>query len=200
MKKIILTDADGVLVTWLAGFESFMESQGHRLIPNTEHHYGMEERYGITSEQAYELIRLYNESPFIADLPAHADAVEYIGKLVNHGFKFVCITSISSHPNAAKYRRVNLEKLFGPHFLEIICLNMGSPKKAALMPWEGSGYFWIEDHIKNAEQGHELGLKTILVQQDHNAHYSTEKFNIVGPESPWQEIYHLVCKEYNLTT
>jgi FMN phosphatase YigB (HAD superfamily) len=200
MKKIILTDADGVLVTWLAGFEQFMASEGYNLIPGTEHHYGMEARYGISSDEAHRVIRLYNESPFIADLPAHEDAVEYIGKLVAHGFKFVCITSISSHPNAAKYRRENLEKLFGPHFLEIICLAMGSPKKAALMSWEGTGFFWIEDHIKNAEQGHEMGLRTVLIQQDHNAHYETDKFDIVGPKSPWQEIYHLVCKAYNLPT
>lgn len=200
MKKIILTDADGVLVLWVAGFEKFMASKGYQVIPDTEHHYFMDKRYPITDDQARELIREYNQSPFMADLPPYLDAVEYIGKLVEHGFKFVCITSLSNHPDSIKYRKTNLEALYGPNFLEIICLDMGTPKGAALLPWKDSGLFWIEDHIKNAEAGHDLGLKTILIQQDHNSHYSTEKFNVVGPLNPWQEIYHLICKEYNLPT
>jgi len=198
MNKIILTDADGVLVTWVTGFEKFMESKGYSVIPDTEQHYFMDRRYSITDEESRVLIREYNESAFIADLPPNKDAVEYVKKLAAHGFKFICITSISSHPDALKYRTQNLTNLFGDVFQEIFCLEMSSPKKASLMPWEGSGLFWIEDHIKNAEAGHELGLKSVLVYQDHNAHYRTDKFNVVGPENPWQEIYHLVCKEYNI--
>lgn len=197
-KKIILTDADGVLVHWVVGFEKFMSERGYQAYPKSDHHYNMHDRYPITEDQAHNFIREYNQSPYMADLPPYMDAVEYVGKLVEHGFKFVCITSISSHPDSAKYRRENLEKLYGQNFLEIFCLAMGTHKKAALMSWEGSDFFWIEDHIKNAEAGHELGLKSILIQQDHNAHYNTDKFSIVGPLNPWQEIYHLVCKDYNL--
>lgn len=198
MNKIVLTDADGVLVTWVAGFERFMATKGYIVIPDTEKFYSMSKRYPITDDEASALVREYNESPFISDLPAYMDAVHYVGKLVEHGFKFVCITSISSHPDSAKYRRQNLESLYGKIFLEIFCLEMGSPKYDALRSWEGSGYFWIEDHIKNAEAGHDLGLKAVLIMQDHNSHYQTDKFNLVGPLNPWQEIYHLICKEYNL--
>ncbi|HEY6434967.1 MAG TPA: hypothetical protein VIY47_00120 [Ignavibacteriaceae bacterium] len=198
MKKIILTDCDGCLVAWVTGFEKFMADKGYELIPDTDHHYSMTERYSIDVEEATKLIREFNESPYMIDLPPHKDSVEYIGKLVDHGFKFVCITSISSHPDSAKYRRENLENLYGPHFLEILCLDMGTHKKPALISWEGSGLFWIEDHIKNAEAGHSLGLKTVLIQQEHNQHYETEHFPIVGPDEPWREIYELICKEYNL--
>ncbi|HEY6436757.1 MAG TPA: hypothetical protein VIY47_09205 [Ignavibacteriaceae bacterium] len=198
MKKIILTDADGVLVTWLAEFQKFMASKGYELIPDTEHHYSMEDRYHITTDQSRDLIREYNESAYMAYLPSYKDSAEYIGKLVNHGFRFICITSISSNPISKIYRRANLENLFGEIFDDVICLEMGSKKGPALLPWEGTGFFWIEDHIKNAEAGYQLGLRSILVQQDHNQHYDTEHFPIVGPENPWREIYRLVCKEYNL--
>lgn len=198
MKKVILTDADGVLVVWVTGFERFMAAKGYEVIPNTEHEYHMDKRYPITDGEARALIREYNHSPFMADLPPHLDAVEYVGKLVDHGFKFICITSISNDPDAAKYRRMNLRALFGQNFLEIICLDMGTAKGPALLPWKDSGLFWIEDHIKNAEAGHELGLKTILIQQDHNSQYITDKFSIVGPSDPWKEIYSIICKEYNL--
>jgi len=198
MNKIILTDADGVLVTWLAGFEKFMESKGHKLIPDTEHVYSMAERFGITYDESRELVREYNESPYISDLPPYLDSIEYIPKLVDYGFKFVCISSLSDHPDAIKYRRENLENIYGDNFLDIVCLEMGAHKRSALMSWEGSGLFWIEDHIKNAEAGYDLGLRPVLIQHEHNQHYDTEEFPIVGPENPWRQIYELVCKEYNL--
>jgi len=198
MKKIILTDADGVLVTWLDGFEVFMFNKGYRVLPYTNHIYSMAERYNISYDKSRELVQEFNESPYIEHLPPYLDSTEYIPKLVDHGFKFVCISSLSDHPDAAQYRRKNLENLYGENFLEIMCLEIGSYKKPALMSWEGSGFFWIEDHIKNAEAGHHLGLKTVLIQHDHNQHYDTEEFPIVGPKNPWKQIYELICKEYNL--
>ncbi|HEY6436103.1 MAG TPA: hypothetical protein VIY47_05910 [Ignavibacteriaceae bacterium] len=197
-EKIILTDADGVLVTWLDGFGKFMESKGYEAIPNSGHNYSIKDRYYVTDEEGFQLIREFNESPFLADLPPYEDSIEYVSKLVDHGFKFICITSISSHPDAIRYRTENLENLYGPHFLEVHCLDVGAHKRPALMPWEGSGLFWIEDHIKNAEAGHSLGLKTVFIRQEHNQHYETEEFPIVGPEDPWRQIYELVCEEYNL--
>lgn len=197
-KKIILTDADGVLVNWLAKFDQFMADSGYKMIPGTEGYYSMTNRYGITEDKAYELIKSYNCGPFMAELSPFADAQEYIPKLADHGFKFVCITSISSHPDAQKYRSQNLKDLFGDIFLEVVCLETGAAKDHVLKLWEGSEFFWIEDHIKNAEVGHSMGLKSILVQQNHNAHYDTDHFTIVGPEEPWKEIYELVCEEYNL--
>lgn len=198
--KIILTDADGVLFWWFGGFKKFMEDKGYKLIPGTNQHYSMSSRYDINDEQAHQLINEYNESPYIANLEPYKDSVEYIKKLTDCGFKFVCITSLSEKPTAAKYRKENLEKLFGNVFIELICLKTGAPKTGALLPWEGSDLFWIEDHIRNAEAGYRMGLRTVLIQQDHNEHYETEHFAIVGPENPWKEIYEMVCKEYNLTS
>lgn len=198
MNKVILTDADGVLVTWLDGFEKFMDNKGYRVTPNTEHQYAMADRYSITVSRSFDLVREYNESSFIAQLPPFLDSIEYIPKLVEHGFKFICVSSLSSNPQAGLYRKKNLENLFGDNFLDVICLEMGSFKGPALEQWKDSGLFWIEDHIKNAEAGHSLGLKTVLIQHDHNQHYETEDFPIVGPTDPWKEIYELICKEYNL--
>jgi FMN phosphatase YigB (HAD superfamily) len=198
MNKVILTDADGVLVTWLDGFEKFMDFKGYQVTPNTRHEYAMADRYNITVSRSFELVREYNESSFIEDLPPFMDSTEYIPKLVDHGFKFICVSSLSSNPEAAKCRKKNLETLFGDNFLDVLCLEMGSFKGPTLEQWKDSGLFWIEDHIKNAEAGHNLGLKTILIQHDHNQHYDTNEFPIVGPENPWKEIYELICKEYNL--
>jgi hypothetical protein len=196
--RTILTDVDGVLLYWLAGFEKFMAFNNYDLIPNTESSYSIAERYNVTFDEGLELIRKFNKSRHIAGLPAYLDAVEHVGKLSKHGFRFVVITSLSNHPDAKKYRTQNLIDVFGDVFYDVVCLDMGEPKNNALAEWKGKDLFWIEDHIKNAEAGLEHGLRPVLIKQAHNAHYDTDKFPIVGPVNPWKEIYEMICKDYNL--
>jgi FMN phosphatase YigB (HAD superfamily) len=197
-EKIILTDADGVLVNWNNGFDKFMLSRGFPRIPNTDTDYSLALRHGITVHQAHECVREFNESRHIADLEPFADSVEYVIKLANHGFKFIVVTSISDHPDAHEYRTLNLEHLFGDVFEEIHCIEMGASKAHTLMQWADTEYFWIEDHMRQAEAGFEVGLKTILISHPYNSHYKTDLFPIVSYETPWEEIYDMVCKEYNL--
>ena len=83
-------------------------------------------------------------------------------------------------------------------FDEIVCLEMGSSKATELTRWEGSGYFWIEDHMRQAEAGHEAGLKTVLIDHPYNSHYKTDLFPTVSYTKPWEEIYDMVCKEYGI--
>lgn len=198
MKKHILTDADGVLVFWVQGFEKFMEGKGHKLRPGTEREYKMTARYDIDWDTAGALIKEFNESDAIANLKPFADSVEYVKKLVDKGFRFTVVTSISSAPIAKINRTTNLTKIFGNIFDEIVCIDMGASKFETLKRWQGTGYFWIEDHMRQAEAGYEAGLKPILIEQPYNEHYSTDLFPIVSYDNPWKEIYHMVCEEYKI--
>ena len=65
------------------------------------------------------------------------------------------------------------------------------------MRWADSKYFWIEDHMRQAEAGHEAGLRTILIKHPYNKHYYTDLFPIVSYETPWKEIYSIITAEYN---
>jgi|AntAceMinimDraft_11_1070367.scaffolds.fasta_scaffold36923_3 FMN phosphatase YigB (HAD superfamily) len=197
-QKIILTDCDGVLVNWNAGFIKYMAELGHVESPDGDQYYRIEDRYGVTSDVALKCITDYNHSPFIATLPAYMDSVKYVKALAEEGFRFVVITSLSSLPDARVYRMENLKNLFGDIFLEVICIGLGEPKDSVLKSWENSGLFWIEDHIENSEAGHKLGLKSILVQHGHNSKYDTDHFPIVGPGCPWETIYNLVQNEYGI--
>ena len=197
-ERIILTDCDGCLVMWNDGFNEFMKERGFPQLPNTDHSYNISDRHGITTKQSMAFVREYNEGPWIEDLEPFADAVYYVKKLASEGFRFIVVTSISDAPEAKMYRTGNLTSIFGDVFNEINCIKLGASKAHILTRWADTGYFWIEDHMRNAEAGHEVGLKSVLINHPYNSHYKTDLFPTVSYTSPWQEIYNMVCKEYNV--
>ena len=186
--KLILVDADGVLLDWEWAFNVWMQEHGFAEIAGSKLSYDMSIRYGITREQVRKLIRIFNESAAIGFLPALRDAMYYVKRLhEEHGFVFHCITSLSLDPNAQRLREMNLQKLFGPTVFErIVCLDTGADKTEALEEYEGSGCWWIEDKPENAAVGYEAGLKCLLVEHGHNMHYFHEGITLV---KSWREIY-----------
>jgi len=191
LDKLILTDADGVLLDWEYSFNVWMQEHGFEEIPGSKLNYDMSVRYNITRDQVVKLIRMFNESAAIGFLPAMRDAMFYVRRLhEEHGYRFHCITSVSANPNAQKLREMNLHKLFGPTVFEkIICLDTGAPKDDILLDYEGTGCFWVEDHISNAEAGYQAGLRPLLVEHGHNMHHYHEGITTV---KNWKHIYELV--------
>jgi beta-phosphoglucomutase-like phosphatase (HAD superfamily) len=191
LKKLILTDADGVLLDWEWAFNVWMQEHGFEEVPGSKLNYDMSMRYGIPKEQVKKLIRLFNESAAIGFLPALRDAMYYVKRLhEEHGFRFHCITSLSLDPNAQKLREMNLNKLFGTSAFErIVCLDTGADKEEALEEYEGTGCYWLEDKIENAEAGYRAGLRSLLVEHGHNMHHYHEGIITV---KNWKEIYQLI--------
>lgn len=207
MEKVILTDVDGVLLDWQGGFDVYMKDKGYTLLPNTEHYYNMTyrfirevnaKRYDISFEEMSELVREFNEGPLIEKLEPYKDAPEYVAKLASLGFRFIAVTSLSDDPDAYDYRANNLRNVFGDVFEELHCLPIGSSKQHVLTRWANTGYFWIEDHFKNAEAGWEVGLQTHLIDIDHNRCFHTELFPRLNTEEPWREIYERALEAYEV--
>jgi FMN phosphatase YigB (HAD superfamily) len=196
--KIILTDADGTIVNWNQAFEKFMESQGLPRIPGTEDEYSISVRHNIPAQTAMSYVQQFNESSAIANLEPFADSVEYVGRLAELGFRFIVVTCISDHPSAQYHRTQNLHSLFGDVFDEIHCIPLGASKANILLNWADTGFFWIEDHMRQAEAGYEAGLNTVLIDHPYNSHYNTDLFPRVSHTSPWREVYDMVCKEYRI--
>ena len=194
LKKLILTDADGVLLDWEWAFNVWMQEHGFEEVPGSKLNYDMSMRYGIPKEQVKKLIRLFNESAAIGFLPALRDAMYYVKRLhEEHGFRFHCITSLSLDPNAQKLREMNLNKLFGTSAFErIVCLDTGADKDDALQEYEGTGCYWLEDKIENAEAGYRAGLRSLLVEHGHNMHHYHEGITTV---KNWKEIYQLITDQ-----
>jgi hypothetical protein len=191
LNKLILTDADGVLLDWEWAFNVWMQTHGFEEVPGSKLNYDMSVRYGIPKEQVKKLIRIFNESAAIGFLPALRDAMYYVKRLhEEHGYRFHCITSLSLDPNAQKLREMNLNKLFGTSAFErIVCLDTGADKEEALQAYEGTGCYWLEDKIENAEAGYKAGLRSLLVEHGHNMHHYHEGITIV---KNWKHIYEII--------
>lgn len=192
MNKIILTDADGVLLNWEYAFCIWMEQHGYTQIDNGNHYYDLSERFNITRAEAKERVRIFNESAAIGFLPALRDAMYYVKRLhEEHGYEFHCITSLSLDPSAYQLRKMNLEKLFGPTaFTKLICLDTGADKEAALAKYQDTGFYWIEDKYENAVAGLKAGLRPILIE--HGFNMNEPILDGMKKCLNWREIYEYV--------
>lgn len=191
MKKIILVDADGVLLNWEYAFDIYLQQHGFGKVEGAEFEYDIGKRYGIDYEQGKKLIKIFNESAAIGFLPPHRDAMFYVKRLhEEHGFIFHCITSLSKDKNAQELRKMNLRKLFGETaFEKFVFLDTGADKDEALSKYANTGYYWIEDKPENAEVGLKAGLNPILMEHGHNMDHAVAGIQLV---KNWKEIYEII--------
>ena len=189
-QKLLLVDADGVLLNWEYAFAIWMEQHGHEKQPGAEFEYEIGQRYGVSPEQGRKLIKLFNESAAIGFLPPLRDAMYYVKRLhEEHGYVFHCITSLSSDVNAQRLREMNLTKLFGPTVFErITCLETGADKNHALEEYADSGCWWVEDKPENADLGYKMGLKSVLMEHGHNMNHQCP-YPVV---KNWREIFAII--------
>lgn len=188
--KLILTDADGVLLDWEWAFRVWMTERGYQFEESGKLEYSLHHHYkDITKEEIKKLIKIFNESASIGFLPALRDSVYYVKRLhEEHGYQFRVITSLSLDKNAAKLREMNLRKLFGNAIESVICLDTGADKDQALEPYRNSGMWWIEDKPENADVGYNLGLQSILVEHGHNMHHRCN-YDLA---KNWKQIYGII--------
>jgi FMN phosphatase YigB (HAD superfamily) len=191
MKKTMLVDADGVLFNWEYAFGLWMEEHGFKEVEGGKLLYDIGARYNIDRDQSKKLIKIFNESAAIGFLPPLRDAVEYVTRLADEGWTFICITSLSTNKYAQKLRSRNLEKLFGKNvFTEVTCLATGANKDAALAKYSGSDMWWIEDKVENAHAGASVGLRPLVMEHGFNMNDDT-----VRRVKNWKEIYEIVTVE-----
>lgn len=171
LTKIILTDVDGVLVTWICGFNDLMSKKGYpRKIPVE---YNLQKAFGVSKEVIDEVAFEYVTSDAIANLPPIKNSVKAIRYLhEKHGYVFHCITSISGHPKAHENRLKNLHNLYGKSAIyDLHCFDHNVDKKSILEGYRNEGHYWIEDHPENYEFGFDYGLNSLLVDQPWNVDY-----------------------------
>lgn len=189
--KVILTDADGCLLDWEYAFDVWMFQHGFQRKEGSQFVYNIGKRYGIDYEQGKKLIKIFNESAHMGFLPALRDSMYWVKRLhEEYGYVFHCITSMSADENAQALRRMNLEKLFGKTAFErIVILDTGADKDEALEPYRDTGCWWIEDKITNAVVGHEMGLRSLVMEHGHNMDFE-------HPDIPrvvsWKEIFERI--------
>lgn len=188
-QKVILTDADGVLLDWAYAFTQWMERHNFEMIPGGEAEYDVNKRYNLTIAEKDRIVRMFNESAWIRKLPPLRDAIKYVKKLhEEHGYVFRVITSLSDDTYAGRLRTKNLNELFGPTVFESFTyLDTGADKDEALEPYRGTGCWWIEDKPQNAQLGTDLGLESILIDHPFN-----KDFDAQYRAKNWKEIYDII--------
>ena len=192
LNQTILVDCDGVLCNWEYAFAIWMEQHGFESVAGSQFTYDIGDRYNISKDQSRKLIRMFNESAAIGFLPPLRDAMYYVKRLhEEHGYFFHCITSLSLDVNAQRLREMNLHKLFGDTAFErIVCLDTGADKHQALQQYAGSNCWWIEDKPENADAGHMLGLRSMLMEHGHNMHHNSA-YPVV---KNWRQAYDLITQ------
>jgi FMN phosphatase YigB (HAD superfamily) len=191
MKKTILVDADGVIFNWEYAFNLFMEEHGFETIDDAKLIYNIGVRYDIPEKQGKTMIKHFNESAMIGFLPPLRDAQEYITRLADEGWKFICVTSLSTNKYAQKLRTKNIKKMFGEDtFTDFIYLGTGANKDKVLQQFEGSNMWWIEDKVENALHGKEVGLRPLVMEHGYNMDDDR-----VRRVKNWEEVYEIVNAE-----
>jgi hypothetical protein len=187
-EKIILTDCDGVLLAWEDAFNQWMISKGFTI--KEEAIYDISKTFGIPKSLGNKLVKEFNESAWMGFLPAFKDARSGVAKLVEHGWQFIVITSLSLDSKAQMLRVSNLKNIFGKNvFIEVICLDTGADKDEELVKFKDSGLWWIEDKPKNAEVGLKYGLKPIIIEHEHNKEHEEDGIEYAYD---WEEILTII--------
>lgn len=187
--NVIVTDYDGVCAYWEHGFHMWMVSKGYHETTNGS--YNIEDKYGLTKEEADALVDAFNESAAMRRLPPIRDAIKYIRKLhEEHGYVFHCISAIPDTRDMYEARMENIENLFGKTAFERLTLcGHSSNKQELLKEYEGTGCFWIEDLMKNALMGLELGMQPLLMDHHYN---KNDHHSGVSRVYNWRQIYDLI--------
>lgn len=189
--KVILTDIDGVCLDWESSFNNWMTQKGHVLV-NADA-YKVHDRFAISQSDAKIAVRVFNESAKIGFLKPFRDSVHYIKRLhEKHGYVFHAVTSLSKDPAAQELRKMNLQKYFGSTAFEaFVYADTGQDKDEVLEPYRNLNYYWVEDKPINAELGHKLGLRSLLMAHNYNKEFWN--YNIKRVQN-WHEIYKIVLE------
>ena len=185
MNKIIVTDCDGVLLDWENSFYEWMKSKGYDA--QNVGVYDMADVFAMEKVEVKKLIKEFNNSSWMATLPVLRDARSGVAKLVEAGYEFHCVTSLSLDENTKMLRQQNLDNVFGKGvFTKLVCLDTGADKDEALEAYRGTACLWVEDKVENAIAGAKVGLESVVMSHNYN---QNSEFPLMRN---WKDIYDYV--------
>jgi FMN phosphatase YigB (HAD superfamily) len=196
MPKVILTDCDEVLFDWATPFEEWVRQTypEHRDAAGClQDFWHVEAWLGCELEASREMIRIFNSDPqywtCFAPLPG---VVENVHKLYSEDYRFVAITACATDRDTWDGRWKNLNDVFGYGVFDTLhCVGLAEPKKEHLARYQPT--YWVEDKMKHASAGADVGHTSFLINYKHNEKYRDDRVQRVDS---WDEIYqHIKLKE-----
>lgn len=176
MKKVLLTDVDGVILDWVKSFGQFAQSKGYKLLMETPSTWEMNEWIGTNSNTIKKLISEFNSSDLFESIPVFEDAKSILPKLAKK-YDLVAVTCCSKDPKTVSRRTKNLQKI-GVNFKAIHCLDFTESKLDVLRAY--SPTIWIEDRVEGAETGFEAGHQSFLRNTTYNKDYFHPKITRIN--------------------
>ena len=192
--KTILLDCDGVILDYETEFikhytDKLKLNNKNKNIPNISLK-SFEAFFNLPSEEITNMLKHFNNSEMFENLEPVKDAGKILKKLHHLGFKLYVITSCGNSKDIIQKREKNLLNKIGNIFADIVYLPLRSSKYEALFKWKNSGYYWIDDHVKNCKIGDKLGLNSFMFRTDFNK-------NILYPSiEHWQHFYNIIQNEH----
>ena len=124
MKKVIITDVDGVILKWQSMLPFFAQEKGIDLseilkCQYTEEFIHTKDLFKCTPERARKLKREYHNSNWIRHLTAYNDALDVLNSLNKDEYKVIAVTALDNTETALENRSYNLNVLFPGVFSEI---------------------------------------------------------------------------------
>jgi len=192
MSQVILTDCDEVLFDWAGPFEAWVRATypQHCSAPGCLQDYWDVERWlSCPIEESRELIRIFNSTAeFWNNFQPLPGVVKNVHKLHDQGFKFVAITACATDRQTYEGRWQNLCEVFGFGVFEALhCVGLGDTKQHHLARFKPT--YWVEDKMKHASAGADLGHTSYLINYKHNERYSDSRIIRVDG---WDDIYQSI--------
>lgn len=190
-EKIIFSDVDDVVFKWLDSFTPEILAMGYVVENHLE--YDLSKHFNVPSDIVADLVKKFNESDKFANLPHVDESVRFIPKICeDFDYKFFFLSACGEEKSVTHDLRVaGIEAILGrEHIHSIVCVKNSDAKREFLEKYRDKNYLWIEDNIKNALLGHELGFDSYLYKQRWNAEHNTHLKTI----NSWEEIYNIISK------
>tara|TARA_Y100001934_G_scaffold249578_1_gene311148 strand:+ start:1343 stop:1957 length:615 start_codon:yes stop_codon:yes gene_type:complete len=195
--KIILTDVDGVLLDFSAGFHEYMLQSDFEYNYTEKQDWKIYEQFSWTQDEKRQIMTDYAHSTLFSNIPAMECALDVLKGLKDDGWRFIAITSCMTGSEAQCYettfknRMDNLQAHFGNIFEDMHLATWDGGKGEFLSKYDPT--WWVDDHIGHAHTGHEMGHKSVIM---NSSMYSDEQNKAKLPVAQsWYCIKELIEKE-----
>jgi uncharacterized HAD superfamily protein len=164
-----LLDVDGVILDWDRAVHRYILNHCDSVMITgvmDEHAYDLSARYGISTEQAHQLVWDFHHHSSFAELECLPGAHAAVHALAQT-HRLAAITACGDASATRRLRYDNLSSLFGDCFQAIHCTQTFEQKNQYLAQYPPSA--WVEDHFFNAVRGLKYGHQCFLVNAAYNS-------------------------------
>lgn len=188
-RSTIISDCDAVLLNWITPFRRWMGEKGFAVVDTNQ--YDLSLSFNVESRVMSGLIREFCHSDEMRNLKAHSQSdVDAVCALNKMGYKIVVMTMVDDDIKIHQNRILNLRDVYGDCFEDIIFTNCRENKRDALSGFFSYDCYFVEDNVRNYDEGIRQGFHTFLMTRPWNRSINTDT-----RVSSWKEIYKAISAD-----